>query len=172
MSACLVIRARAEGAQTQMNEDNPQQQRADLLRRSRDEHERLEAILATLGDEQMTTPGVAGEWTVKDHLAHITWWEQRVIRVLGHGEPDPLDAMPIEDKSTDGINADVYAQNRDRSLADVRASFDDSYQQMLRLIETVPDEVFADQRRDWISGNADGHYEEHRRMFEAWLQHA
>lgn len=152
-----------------MSEGDVQKQRADLSRRSREEHERLEAILATLSDERMLEPGVTEDnWSVKDHLAHLTWWEQRVIRVLARGEPDPLDGMPVDIHNTNAINAYVYAQNRDRPLAEVRIAFDASYQEMLRLIETAPDDL-PTERWGWIDGNAAGHYEEHRVMFEAWL---
>ncbi len=145
---------------------NVQQRRDDLLRRAREEHTKLEALLATFSDEEQTRTGVTSDWAVKDHLAHLTWWEQRVIRMLG-GAPDPIDAIPGENKSEDDINAYVFAQNHARSLADVRAAFDASYQEMLQLIATAPDDDFT-KYHDWISGNSDSHYDEHRQMFEAW----
>ena len=91
-----------------------------------------------------------------------------MIRVLG-GAPDPIDAVPGDEKTEDTVNAYVFAANRNRSLADVRAAFDASYQEMLHLIETVPDDVLA-ARYDWISGNAADHYDEHLRMFQAWRE--
>jgi len=139
--------------------------RAALLQHYRQMREELLAAIDGLSDEQMTEPSIDG-WSVKDHLAHLTWWEQRVIRMLG-GAPDPIDAMPGENKSEDDINAYVFAQNHARSLADVRASFDASYQEMLNLIASAPDDMFT-KYHDWISGNSDYHYDEHRRMFEAW----
>jgi hypothetical protein len=154
-----------------MSNDNVQQSRDDLLQRSRDEHRRLEAILADLSDEQMSTLGVTPGWAVKDHLAHITWWEQRVISVLARSEPDPVETMPIESKDTDTINAYVFAQNRGRPLSEVRTAFDASYHEMLQLIATAPDDLPAD-RWGWIDGNSASHYEEHRQMLEAWLGRA
>jgi hypothetical protein len=150
-----------------MTEASIQEQRGDLLHRAQREHERLVAIVDALPAERLTTPGVTDEWSVKDHLAHLTWWEQRVIRVLG-GARDPIDLIPIEEKDADTVNASVFAQNKGHSLEDVRAAFDASYQEMLRLIQTVPDEVFVEQQ-DWISGNSDYHYAEHAQMLEAWL---
>jgi hypothetical protein len=147
-----------------------QQRRDTLLQRSREAHTQLEALLATLSDEEQTRPGVTSDWSVKDHLAHLTWWEQRVIRMLA-GAPDPVEAIPGESKSEDDINAYVYAQNHARSLADVRTAFDASYQEMLQLIATAPDDMFT-KYHDWISGNADSHYDEHRQMFEAWRERA
>jgi hypothetical protein len=141
--------------------------RADLLRRSREEHARLEALLAPLDEVQLARAGVTAGWSVKDHLAHLTWWERRVVLVLG-GRPDPLEALPGAPRDEDAINAEVYTMSRDRPLADVRADFDASYRGMLRLIETVPDEVLA-ARYGWIDGNAASHYAEHAAMIEAWL---
>jgi hypothetical protein len=89
-----------------------------------------------------------------------------MIDMVG-GKPDPVDRLNIESPSEDGINAAVYALNRDRSLADVRATFDSGHERLLRFIETAPDDALA-QRYGFISGNADGHYDEHARMLEAW----
>lgn len=142
--------------------------RDELLRRARETHTRLEELLAGLPAEEQTHAGVTGDWSVKDHLAHLTWWEQSVIRTLA-GEPNPIAAIPGGADGEDAINAYVFAQNRERSLADVRAAFDASYQAMLHLIATAPDDVF-DARHDWISGNADSHYDEHLRMLQAWRE--
>lgn len=148
--------------------DTPQQQtRDELLRRSREEHAKLEEILAPLSDEELTRPGVTGEWSVKDHLVHLTWWEQRVIRVLA-GAPDPITAIPGEDKRSDIVNGHIFVTNRDRPLAEVGAAFDSSYQEMLRLIEMAPDDVLA-KYYGWIDGNAASHYDEHVRMLQMWV---
>jgi hypothetical protein len=145
-----------------------QERRADLLRRSRAEHQQLETLLASLSDEEMTRPGVTDDWSVKDHLIHLTWWEQRVIMMLSGGA-DPIDAIPNGQDGDDTINTHVYEQNHERPLADVRAAFDRSYQEMLDLIATAPDDVLS-VRYDWISGNAADHYDEHLRMLQAWRE--
>lgn len=141
--------------------------REDLALRGREAHQQLDTLLASLSEEQMTQPGVTGDWSVKDHLAHLTWWGRRVITVLSGGV-DPLDAMPGGEKSEDDINANVYAANRERSLADVRADFETTHRDMQHLIETLPDETLG-QREGWISGNSDYHYNEHLAMLRAWL---
>ena len=60
-----------------------------------------------LSDEEMTRPGVTEDWSVKDHLVHLTWWEQRVILMLS-GAADPIDAIPNGQEGDDTINAHVY----------------------------------------------------------------
>jgi|SRR5690242_13213116 len=141
--------------------------RNDLVRRGREAHQRLAALLAAMSEEQMTRPGVTGDWSVKDHLAHLTWWGRRVITVL-QGGADPIDAMPGDEKTEDEINANVYSANRDRSLTDVRADFEATHRDMQQLIETLPDETLA-AKEGWISGNSDYHYNEHLEMFQVWL---
>jgi len=143
--------------------------RQRLLDESRTAHEQLVALLAPLGDDSMTRPIGGGEWSVKDHLAHITWWEQRIIRTLRDGAPDLVEMLPnVDINDTDQINAAIFAANRDLPLAEVRAAFDASYQEMLRLIETLPDETVV-KHYDWLNGNAGGHYDEHLQMLRGWL---
>ena len=151
-----------------MTNPRDDQTREGLLARTREQHARLMALLAPLPDDDLTRPGVTqpDNWSVKDHLAHLTWWSDRMIDMVG-GAPDPIEALPTADESEDAVNAAVYALNRDRSLAGVRAAFDAGHERLLRFIETVPDEALA-RRYGFISGNADGHYDEHARMVEAW----
>ncbi|HEX6289618.1 MAG TPA: DinB family protein, partial [Herpetosiphonaceae bacterium] len=99
--------------------------RADLLARIRSEHTRLEAMLARLSDDQMIQPALDEGWSVKDLLAHITWWEQRMLQLLqaaARGEKAPALLQPGEDwdVAIDRLNAATLAASRDQSLSDVR----------------------------------------------------
>jgi hypothetical protein len=149
-------------------QDTIQQRRSDLLQRSREAHGQLEALIGGLSDEEMTRPGVTDDWSVKDHLVHLTWWEQRVILMLS-GAADPISAIPNGQEGDDTINAHVHDQNQQRSLEDVRAAFDRSYQEMMDLIATAPDDVLS-AKYAWISSNAAEHYDEHLRMLQAWRE--
>lgn len=142
--------------------------REGLLARTREQHARLMALLAPLSDDDLTRPGVTepDHWSVKDHLAHVTWWSSRTINMVSGG-PEPVEPPSIEAEQVDDINAAVYARNRDRPLAEVRAAFDAGHERLLRFIETIPDETLSE-HYDQISANADGHYDEHARMLEAW----
>ncbi len=149
--------------------------RAQLLGTIREQHAALEAQLAGLSADEMTRLGVTDGWSVKDHLAHLTWWEQRTIGLLG-GAPDPIDSLPNM-KNEDGkfeddhVNAFVREAKSARPLADVRADFDASYAELLALIEMMPDDVLA-AKYDWISGDTNDHYDEHARSIRAWRERA
>ena len=150
-----------------MPSDNQHDDGAAVAERMRGEHTRLEALLASLSDEEAIEPGRFGEWSAKDMLAHITFWEQRLIAYF-NGAKESL-VQPDEDESVaiDRINAGVLAANRDRPLAEVRAAFDDSYQQTLALAESLSAEALADEALyGFLAGDTFEHYREHIEMLE------
>jgi len=153
--------------------------RAELLERIHTGRQQLEAILAQISDDHMTTPSLPGQWSAKDLLAHIGWWEQRIVttyHTLLRGEtPDPeADALPVDE-----LNAHVYALYCDRPLAEVRREEHEAYYALLVLAESAPEDDLFNQHRfawteeqafcEWISGNTYEHYEEHLRDLRALL---
>jgi hypothetical protein len=50
--------------------------KTDLLTEIRTQRRHLENNLAGLTPAEMCQPGVCGDWSVKDVLAHLTAWEQ------------------------------------------------------------------------------------------------
>ena len=65
-----------------------------------------------------------GRWNAKDHLAHLAWWRSRNATLLDAirtgGELPPS----VED---DPQNALIYAANRDRSAAEIKADAENSW---------------------------------------------
>lgn len=151
--------------------------KAEILAQIRATHQPLETLLAQLDPGRMSEPGVNGDWSVKDVLAHLTWWEQHLLRRLriGHDDLDDLDDLDIEgvdeQSATDRVNADVFAAHRDRSLAEVRAEFDASYAEVLAVIESMADDALAsDEVYDAISWDTFRHYPTHATMLTDWLE--
>lgn len=141
-----------------------------ILNQIRAAHEPLVALLAPLDEARMTESGVNGEWSVKDVLAHVTWWEQHLLRRLrtGHDDLDVAGADPAT--ATDRTNAEVFAANRDRPLAGVRADFEASYREVLATIEAMPDDELApDEVYEAIGWDTFRHYPAHTAMLAAWL---
>ena len=42
----------------------------------------FEASYAGLSEAQLLTPGVQGQWSVRDIIAHVTWWEEEALEHL------------------------------------------------------------------------------------------
>ena len=149
---------------------------ADLNR----EYGQWEALLAEIGDARMEQPGVAGPWSVKDIVAHLTGWRRRTVgrfQAALRGETDAPPPWPAQLQSDDAINAWIDAQHRDRSLQEV---LDDSRQTFLALvaaIETFPEAELLDPARFlWMEGEPlsgaalFGHFhDEHEPDLRAWL---
>ena len=154
--------------------------KTDLIERIDREWSALLDTVDKLSDEQMTKPD-AGGWSPKDNLAHLTAWEQIMLRYHLQGEPPhqvlQVDEATFERLDTDGLNAVLFERNRDRSVQDVLGDLHRSHAQVLATLEqvTLADLMrprFSDdpQRRpvmDWVIGNTYEHYQEHRRVIQA-----
>jgi hypothetical protein len=140
-----------------------------------------ESLLNEIGLERMEIPGVTGDWTMKDTIAHlITWW-RREVSLLAAAQRDerppdhpPQSQVPI-------INEWVHRTNRDRPLAHVLRDSQDIWQQFGEKIQQIPEETLLDpQRFEWMKGKAlgpgilenfAGHFhDEHEPLIMAWLQ--
>jgi hypothetical protein len=119
-------------------------QKSELLTWLKDENQKWEAFLDQIGPARMEQPGVAGNWSIKDIIAHLTGWQPRLmanIQAAQRGEPEPPPPWPAELKNEDDINAWIYAANRGRSLQDVRDESRRVFEQYLAVIAGLPDEV-------------------------------
>jgi hypothetical protein len=154
--------------------------KTELLQRIRSEHERLEATLSRLSPEQWLQPNVEGAWSPKDTIAHLSAWEGRVVRWSGEALGGQVPELPVGEQVVDQINAQIYADNRERPLAEVRAEFDSSHSQVLRAVE---DTAEADMSRTglfeawgdiplwkFFSILTWQHYEMHHQPIRAWLE--
>lgn len=55
---------------------------AEFLEKIKTERATWELQLARFAPNQMTSPGVVGNWSVKDLVAHITWSEREMVGML------------------------------------------------------------------------------------------
>jgi hypothetical protein len=67
------------------------------------ERERLRALLARLTDEDLSRPMAAG-WTVSAVLAHIAFWDARVVYILNQWQSGVSPTEPIEHGDVNWIN--------------------------------------------------------------------
>jgi hypothetical protein len=142
-----------------------------LLKDIQAERRRLEHLLSNLEPEQMILPGVVGTWSVKDVLAHLVAWEQLLLGWYRAGLQNAGSAtqpVGMSRKAMDALNTEIHAANCQRSLDDILGSFHSSYQEVLTVIEAIPEvEMFAHGRYTWtgrltladyIAGNTCNHY--------------
>jgi Mycothiol maleylpyruvate isomerase N-terminal domain len=155
----------------EQHEQQVSQREMPIVELMRADHARLEALLAGVPDEEFVRPGIFGEWSVKDVLAHIAFWEQRLIAYTNGAKESLVQPDEDEQMAIDRINAGVFTANRDRPLAAVRADFARSYQQVLALAESLSADDLADEVfYNLFAGDTFEHYREHNAMLEQWRQ--
>lgn len=139
---------------------------------------RLDAALAGLREDQFLAPELDNGWSVKDLLAHLAFWENRVGGIYLGLVIGDMSTLEGADLSVDALNALVYERNRLTPLAQVRENESWAYQALRRLAAAAPEEHLFDPLRfawtqgrpfvDWIAGNTYEHYAEHLPVVLAW----
>lgn len=96
----------------------------------------LEALLAQLTPAQLSQPGVAGDWSVKDMLAHIAWYQAEEVEFFGE---TGVAASPLWATPQDARNELLLAQNRERTLDDILAEFRCAFARFCSVVEGLSD---------------------------------
>ena len=160
-----------------------QTSKAQLLKDIHTERMRLERNLSTLSAEEMSQPGVTGTWSVKDILAHLVAWERLLLEWYQAGlKGYSASTLPVgmSHNAISILNQEIYDSNRSRSLDEILAEFHASYQQMLAVIQEIPEsDMFVHGRFDWtgkltladyIAGNTCNHYAWAKSQIRKWMK--
>jgi mannose-6-phosphate isomerase-like protein (cupin superfamily) len=152
-----------------MNEDPMPKTMDEVIEKVRLARQEFAAKWSGLSEKQMTQlPGPQSDWSVKDLIGHILWWEKYAlahVAIMAAGEP----AHRIKDY--DAVNARVYAQNKDIPLAKMLQLFDEHWLVIEGLLKSLSAEDLAQNERAWGLLRADtfGHYEEHSEDLDPYL---
>ncbi|HEV8189914.1 MAG TPA: DinB family protein [Ktedonobacterales bacterium] len=137
-------------------------------------------LLAQVGLDRMELPGVAGEWSVKQLVAHLTWYEQAVVE----GAQQVLSTETFTRRRPVGVSLDeqnvqIAAESRTRSASAVLAEAHAVFGQLLAVVEACPEDILNDPHRlglpedmvPWmgVANNSYAHYREHEPALRAWL---
>lgn len=98
-----------------------------------------------LSKREMTETPIYGEWAIKDVLAHIIGWDQRVINSLPLIVQDRADEVPSVEVLDH--NQQSVAAWRDKSLAETLAEIRSTHQQILDIIASL-DHIEIDMRHE------------------------
>ncbi len=137
--------------------------RASVIKRTIKEYQLLDRLVAKLKPADWKRPVPRPEtkdpWTVKDALAHITYWKANTVRVMRKLPPPPEAKMDI----TEG-NALIYRRWRRRSVKEVLAWHRQVQKDLLVALREAPADWFAAKKNrgpDWPF-DIDGHSAFHR----------
>lgn len=150
----------------------------ELIDKIEQSHSAWSAVLAEVGEDRMTESGVTDDWSVKDIIAHLSSWQQRVLdRMDADGTGKPLEVLG---QTVDEVNVAFYNRNRELPLKDVLAQARDTYDRFMERVRDLSQQQIFEPGHfsftkenplyDWIAGDTFEHYDEHSASVRAWLK--
>ena len=140
-----------------------------------------EALLAEAGDARLTEPGVEGDWSLKDIIAHLTYFESRAAdSLIAIRRGEPLPQAEYNGLSIDEENALIYERQRSLPLADVLRDSQISFRRSIESVQGLHDHDLYDLEftraygvdwtvHDLLAGDTYEHYQDHITPVRAWL---
>jgi hypothetical protein len=140
----------------------------------------MESLLAQVGDARLAEPGVSEAWSVKDLLAHITAWEERILAWMDAlaANTTPKPAGWSKDWTEEQINEWIFESNQARTATDIVTRWRDVHQSVLNAAQILPEATLFDQKIEWLNngsladsipGNSYEHILAHAEAIRTWL---
>jgi hypothetical protein len=108
----------------------------------------LLSALDRVSPATITAAGSWGDWSLKDLLAHLAYWElwaaERLQEfVAGTGG----DRAALDDAAVNSINDNIYQSNKDRPLADIRDVFEVAHLTLRTAVKSIPASVYTEDQQ-------------------------
>jgi hypothetical protein len=153
----------------------------ELLSKIRVSRSALLETLQAIPPEECTIPGVTGDWSVKDILVHINYWEGQLITMLFQlREGQPPTSLALNQPDVDAQNEYWFQQGKDREWQMAWNDFTGLHSQMIRRVSAFSDKELNDPRLhaklagrplwEWIAGDSFEHEDEHNASIQYWLK--
>lgn len=159
----------------------------DFLARMRSRRERWNALLDRIEDHAMESAGVAGDWSARDIVAHVTAYERGLVEWLQAALSGTVKTFEVLDHpDVDFRNARILEEYEGQSWKEVEAEASRVFNQLMELLATISEEELSDRERvEWyvvprwgrrralwecIADDSYRHYEQHSEGIEKWLE--
>jgi hypothetical protein len=163
--------------------------KARFLKTMQAERERWEALLARLNATQMAQPGVTGDWSVKDIVAHVTAYEHGLVEWLeAASRGESIEFPDLDHPDVDYRNALIFQKKREWPLEEILLESKEVFRRLLQLVQALSEEDLVDpERTAWfveprwkehrplwkcIADDSYKHYHQHIPDIRAWLDQA
>ena len=154
--------------------DSNPMSKEDLLAKIRKDRADFSALWKGLTAAQLTQrPGPQSDWSLKDLIAHIVWWENLMIGNLIAVKEGNASTMIYD---IDARNEETFRTNQERPLADVLDDFNQNLVEIEKHIEALTEEQINTAQLPkypllkHIIGDTSGHYAMHFADVEAYVQ--
>lgn len=146
--------------------------REQLIQRVDSGWQGFAAACQGLPADALLEPGVVGEWSVKDLMAHIATWELEslaALPVIAQGGRAP---RYVRYGGIDGFNLLKWREFQAWSADDLHARLVQAHLEILAFLGAVEENLFATETRfrRRLRWDTYGHYREHARQVLEWRE--
>jgi Mycothiol maleylpyruvate isomerase N-terminal domain len=123
--------------------------------------------LAAVEDGSLTTPGLVGDWSARELIAHLGYWAGHAVEVIHAAEEGRIEEIDQDAPPTDEMNAIVARIARETDLATVRKREAASVEALLERLRRLDPGLLSVRLPDGatleagIEEDASAHYREH-----------
>jgi hypothetical protein len=136
-----------------------------LLARIETSWSALMDTLEGIPDDRWEEPGAVGEWSLKDVLGHIAFWDEVALLDAERA----LAGLPDDHDDFQAMNDADYLRRRDRSLPDQRSAMHQAHAALVDYLDDI-EGLKATALDAAIKGDTYEHYDEHVVDIRAWRQ--
>ena len=144
-------------------------------------------LLASLSDEQITTPHFSDNWSIKDVITHLWAWQQisiaRLEAAVFNQEPEfpkwVVESPGDWEENTDQTNARIYEAYHEKPWSEVHENWRNGFLRFLESGSLIAEKDLLDgDRYPWLKGYSLAfilvasydHHQEHLEKLLTWLQ--
>ena len=149
--------------------------RQQLLDKIQSERQLWDSLRSRINQTRMSERGIIGNWSVKDTIAHITWYDYEMVNLL---KKKALIDSNLWNLSTDERNIIIFEKNHTSILQDVIVEANSVFQELILEVQALSQEdlkdpkLFQNMPETWIpwkviASNTYEHYDHHRQKLHA-----
>jgi hypothetical protein len=133
------------------------------------------AAVADIDPALLTSPGLVGEWSARELVAHMGYWAGHAAEAVHLAEAGRLDEFEADAPSVDDRNAVVARVAAETDMATVRSREELAFDAFRKRIVGADPELLAERDADGdtleeiILYDGADHYREHTHDIRAWF---
>jgi len=135
----------------------------------------LRSLVDSLPPQALEQPGVVGEWSVKDLMGHVAFWNQvatQNLEALAAGRRQEIET-PTDAEEVSALNKRESDVRKGLTLAAVKEEWLSSFELAREALRAVPAERLNEEVKGWamharFAVDTYHHYREHAAQIRAW----
>jgi hypothetical protein len=161
--------------------------KAKFLEVIKSERERWETLLSRIDAGKMEHPGVAGNWSARDVIVHVTAYERGLVEWLEAARQGTAKTFAdLDHPDVDYRNAAILKEKQACSFENIEAEASRVFERLIALVEAIAEEELLEaERSEWyvkprwgeqrplwkcIADDSYRHYRQHTEDIHRWLK--